>query len=131
MKTRLLFSVCVLGLLLAVTGCQCTSTLTLSKGTYQLTRKFPPNTWEALIQNPIVKTHEAVGAGLKDLGLIPITNRVDQVSGLVEATFADGVELEIVLLAVSPNLTRISIRCVIMGDRVRTETVFGAIEKHL
>ncbi|MBT3381970.1 MAG: DUF3568 family protein [Lentisphaerae bacterium] len=125
-----------LGLILAcmVTGWGCrtlTGERTRPATTYQLKRVPPFNTWEATVTNSIEATHKAVLEGLEDLGIEPITNRVDKLSGTVDALFADQMDLEVKLHFVAPEMTRIRIRCGIVGHEQRTEQLFRAFEKHL
>ena len=127
MKRYALSFLVSLGMLLVV-GCQTTTYQTSSKGTYELKRKL--NAWQTLVNNPIEKAHAAVVAGLKDLKLNVITSQVDKISGVVDGVFADTSDFEVKLEAVSPELTRISIRCGVLGNRNRAEMLFQSIEKH-
>ena len=130
-KNRLHLACIALVCAVFVAGCQTMRSYPSSaRGTYELKRKLP-NRWEALVDQPVVKAHRATMAGLKDLNINAVTSQVDQISGMVEAVFGDGMDLEVKLESVAPNITRISIRCGMVGDRDRSRMVFSAIEKRL
>lgn len=112
-------------------GCRTASTGQAERSAYQLKRVRPYNTWEATVKSSIENAHKAVLKGLEDLGIEPITDRVDRLSGTVDALFADQMDLEIKLHNVAPELTRMRIRCGIVGHEQRTQQLFRAIEKHL
>lgn len=112
-------------------GCRTISGEKKQPSVYRLKRVLPGNTWEATVAHSIKDTHNAILDGLEDLGIEPITNRVDRLSGTVDALFADQMDLEIKLHNVAPELTRVRIRCGIVGHEQRTEQLFRAIEKHL
>ena len=96
---------------------------------YQLNRQV--NQWQTYVQSPIAKTHEAFVSGLKDLEVKPLTNQVDKVSALVDGFFADEVSFDIRLETVAPSVTRVRIRCGLVGDEQRALLLFKAMEKHL
>jgi len=131
MIPRPFVSFAVVSAVLLACGCATSSYTTTPKGTYQLKRVFPMNTWETVVNRPIAATHKATVAGFKDLGIAPITNRVDQVSGLVDGMFADNMDVEVKLEAIAPEMTRIRVRCGMVGDQGRTEAIFNAISKNL
>ena len=128
MKT--LYTVLAAGILMLCSGCTTTVSQQADESRYTLKRTFPYNTWETHVGMPLEKVHQAVVNGFGDLGLEPITNRVDAVSATVDAIFADGKDVEAKLVKVSEELTRITLRAGISGDEERTKMVFRAIEKH-
>ena len=130
MKLRVLIAISALGLVVCSTGCQTVAYQSSERGAYRLARTFPYNTWETLVKKPIAETHKAVERGLEDLEIKPITSQVDKIAGTVDALFADHMDLEITLEAVSAELTRVRIRCGLHGDRERSVRLFEAIEKH-
>jgi hypothetical protein len=102
---------------------------------YQLKQHFafkcPMNYSEATLRASVLHTHKAVLAGMADLRIVPITNRVDNISAQVDAMFSDKTDLNITLQALSPEMCVIRIRCGMFDDAQRSEMVFRAIEKHL
>lgn len=96
---------------------------------YRLERHL--TTWQVLVQESVEKVHEAAISGLKDLGIEPITNRMDKVASLIDGTFADNMDFEIRLEALAPRLTRVRIKCGVLGNEARAKLLFQALEKHL
>ena len=132
MKKRSIALLTAILVLPFLSGCQTIQSTPATKYTYRLKRKIPMlNTWGTTVNASIGGTHKAVVRGFKDLDLQAITNQVDKIAGVVGTIFADGMDVEVKLEAVSSEATRISIRCGITGDQSRTELVFRAIEKHL
>lgn len=105
--------------------------------TYQLAPRVPfpvPfNRWEVAVDAPIRRTHRAVISGFRDLKLSPITNRIDSISGTVDAVCADGRDVDIKHRPLGESVTKISIRCGIgiEMDQALAFKIFRAIEKHL
>ena len=116
-------------LLTMLTGCQSTVWSNEGETFYRLERHL--NSWQALVQASVPEVHDAVLAGLDDLNMTPITVEVDKVSGLVDGMFADGMDYEIKYEAVAPKLTRVSIRCGLIGDKERATMLFRNIERNL
>gem|GEM_PF-2379143 len=122
--------VAVAGLVsLVLCGCQITSFQETDKGIYALERHF--NTWQATIEASVTQVHEAIEEGLKDLEIKPITSNADDIAAVVQGMFADGMEFTVKATAIAPKQSRISIRCGMIGDKVRAEMLFRAIEKNL
>jgi len=107
----------------------CTSVQSSGKTVYTLKRNL--NAWETVLAVPIEKVHKATLSGLSDLSLKPITSRVDKLTGLVDGTMADGSDFEIRLEAMGDSVTRLQVRCGMLGDGVRSAHLFRAIEKRL
>lgn len=114
---------------LGLSGCGSLSQGTRDPSSLVLQRKM--NTWQSCVARPVDQTYRAVLAGLTDLGIRPQSNQVDQVSGSVRGTFADGMPFTIILSAEGLGITRISVRCGTLGDKERTQFLFDAFRKHL
>ena len=122
----MLYLVAILGLLSCV-GC---STIGAGpKTTHALRRRL--NAWETVAAVPIEKAHKAAIAGLADLSLKPVNNRVDKITGLLDGFLADGTSFEVQLEALGETVTRMRVRCGMIGDRDRSNQLFRAIERHL
>jgi len=96
---------------------------------YRLERHF--NGWRVLVQRSVPEVHAAVVAALKDLELKPITDQADKLSATVDGIFADNMDFEVRLEGMAPKLTRITIKCGVLGDEARSKLLFRAVEKHL
>lgn len=107
----------------------CVASPSGGKAAYTLRRHL--NAWETTVAVPIEKVHRAAVAGLSDLGLKPVTSRVDKLSGLVDGSLADGTAFEVRLEAVGDAQTVIRVRSGLLGDRVRSTQLFRAIETRL
>ncbi len=116
-----------LALTLALAGCATMQ----SGGKTVYTLKRHVNTWETVLAVPIDKAHKATVQGLGDLAIKPITSRVDRITGLVDGVLADGTDFEVRLEALGDEVTRIRLRCGMMGDRQRSAQLFRAIEERL
>lgn len=107
----------------------CVTSHSSSKAAYTLRRHL--NAWETTVAVPIEKVHRAAVAGLSDLGLRPVTSRVDKLSGLVDGSMADGTAFEVRLEAAGDAQTTIRVRSGLLGDRERSTQLFRAIEARL
>jgi len=132
--------VAILGLGLGLVLAGCASPRSAGGGgsdrtVYQLKQHFPlkcpMNYSEATLRASVLQAHKAILAGMADLRIAPITNRVDNISAQVDALFSDKTDLNITLQALSPEMCVIQIRCGMFDDAQRSEMLFRAIEKHL
>jgi len=110
-------------------GCRTTLWSEEKQTIYRLERHL--NAWQVLVQDSVANVHKAALAGLKDLKIEPITNRVDKVSGLIDGMFSDNMDFEIRLEALAPRLTRVRIKCGMFGNEARAKLLFQAMQKHL
>jgi hypothetical protein len=119
----------IVGALALVLCAGCVISHSNSKAVYTLRRHL--NAWETTVAVPIEKAHRATAAGLSDLGLKPVTSRVDKLSGLAAGSMADGTAFEVRLDAIDAAQTRIRVRSGLLGDRERSTQLFRAIEARL
>ena len=135
MKKTYTFAYIALGLLIPLSGCLTPKAAQAEGSHYQIRQKFPVkfpgNHSEVTVRGSVAKVHRAILAGLKDLKIRPITNRVDNITANVDALFADSSDLEINVETISPEMSKIIIRCGMLDDFERSRMVFQAIEKHL
>jgi len=115
-------------LLVTAFAAGCTTWHTGTASTYTLKRSL--NSWETTVALPIEKAHKATVAGLNDLGLKPVTSRVDKLTGIADGFLADGTDFEVRLESRGDTVTRVRVRCGMLGDRERSIQLFRAIEKH-
>jgi len=113
---------------LAVGGCRTLSFSPEKQTAYRMERHF--NGWRVLVQESVPEVHAAIVAALKDLELKPITDQADKLSATVDGMFADNMDFEIKLESMAPKLTRMTIKCGVLGDEARSKSLFRAIEKH-
>ena len=88
------------------------------------------NVWQTTVALPIEEVHKATLAGLEDLGLSPVTRRADKLTGMADGFLADGTDFEVRLEAQGETVTKVRVRCGMLGDRTRSTQIFRAIEKH-
>jgi hypothetical protein len=88
------------------------------------------NAWQTTVALPIEEVHKATLAGLDDLGLRPVSRRVDKLTGMADGLLADGTDFEVHLEAQGETVTKVRVRCGMFGDRARSAQIFRAIEKH-
>ena len=119
----------MVGVLALVLCAGCVASHSNGKAVYTLRRNL--NAWETTVAVPIDRVHQATVAGLSDLKLKPVTSRVDKLTGLTEGSMADGTDFEVRLQALDAALTRIRVRCGMLGDRDRATQLFRAIEARL
>jgi hypothetical protein len=113
-------------------ACQATVSGSKTGQTYTLNRSVTkPYYWETVISKDVKPVYNAVLAGIKDLGLIKRTSKVDRLSGLVEGTFADGTDFRIRISYEAPDRTKVLITAGFTGNKTRSLQIFRAIEKHL
>lgn len=55
----------------------------------------------------------------------------DNVSGLIEGKFADGKDLKVKFEAEGENVTKVKVRVGTMGDKDKTNFIFGQIDRYL
>lgn len=76
--------------------------------------------------------HRAAVSGLKDLDLPISYDKDDRLSAKVRAEFSDGKDVKIDIVAVTEETSQIKIRIGLFGgDKLRSEMVLSAVEKHL
>jgi len=123
--TRLFLSLAALLAVALAAGC--TTWHSGAASTYTLKRHL--NAWETTVALPIDKVHKATVAGLNDLGLKPVTSRVDKLTGFNDGFLADGTDFEVRLESLGETVTRVRVRCGMLGDQERSVQLFRAIEK--
>lgn len=114
---------------LVIGGCRTMSFSPEKQTAYRMERHL--NGWRVLIQQSVPEVHNAIAAALKDLELKPITDQADKLSATVDGIFADNMDFEIKLESMAPKLTRMTIKCGVLGNEARSKSLFRAIEKHL
>ncbi len=75
--------------------------------------------------------HQAMLAGLKDLGLTPSEDKADKLSAHTESEFADGEHVWVDLNAGQDGKTTVTIRVGITGNERRARTIHDAMKQHL
>lgn len=123
------FALVMVEALALVLSAGCLTFHSSGKDVYVLRRHL--NAWETTVAVPIEKAHKATAAGLSDLGLKPLTSRVDKLTGLTDGSMADGTYFEVRLEACGAALTRMRLRSGLLGDRERATQLFRAIEARL
>lgn len=94
---------------------------------YQLKRVL--NYWEVHVNGSLSDVHEAVINGVKDMQIKPYSH-ADSITAMVEGKFADQSDFTIKLTEDSPDVVTMRLRVGIKGDKVRTERLFHAIQRH-
>lgn len=114
---------------LVLCGCRTMSFQETNKGIYKLERRL--NAWQVTVEASVGDVYEAIADGLEDLSIKPIASDADEIAAVVQGIFADGMDFTIKVAAIAPKQSRLSIRCGMIGDKIRAEMLFRAMEKHL
>jgi hypothetical protein len=83
------------------------------------------------VSAPLPRVHEAVRAGLGDLGIKPKEDKGDALTAELKAKLGDDREVWIDLKAETPTITKISIRVGLFGDEDFSRRILSAARKHL
>jgi len=86
--------------------------------------------WEIRLNYTVAEAHYAVMRGIRGLGIEPLTSRLEKVSAIVDAIFADQEFLEVHILAVGPSEIRFRLRCGFHDEEERTKLIFRNIAAH-
>ncbi|MBT3375688.1 MAG: hypothetical protein HN742_43505 [Lentisphaerae bacterium] len=83
--------------------------------------------WEIPLDYTVAESHYAVMRGIRNLGIEPLTSRLDKVSAIVDAIFADQEFLEVHIMAIGPSKVRFKLRCGFHDEEERTKLIFRNI----
>jgi len=86
--------------------------------------------WEIPLDYTVAEAHYAVMRGIRGLGIEPLTSRLDKVSAVVDAIFADQEFLEVHIMSVGPSRVRFQLRCGFHDEEERTKLIFRNIAAH-
>ena len=75
--------------------------------------------------------HHAAIQGLKSLDLPIKYDKGDRLSAKVRSEFSDGKDVKIDIVAVTEETSQLKIRVGMVSDKLRSEMILSAIEKHL
>ena len=83
--------------------------------------------WEIPLDYTVAEAHYAVMRGIRNLGIEPLTSRLDKVSAVVDAIFADQEFMEVQILAIGPSRVRFRLRCGFHEEEERTKLIYRNI----
>ncbi len=84
-----------------------------------------------VLEHPVPKVQAAAVATLKEMGMPVRESKGDALSARVNSQFSDGTEVWIGVDSVDEDLSELSIRVGVTGDRYRSERILEGIHKKL